>query len=1077
MSVGATASSRTSNPPTSSSATRPNSREGTNTGTSTGASSSSNDSGSADSTSRTGRSTSTTTDGSDRSSQTSSGTEDRSEISSEASRTDQSPKSEKETRNDHLRALEDNFSIFDNPEGGNNDGISGLGDFEKVAGGEYDREKAEASLRSQGLSDRQIKERLDSVEDTAQYFLDDTDSREFVDSANDGEGRSDGKIGRQDLDKALLEVDEQERQQQIEDAESGTSQLTEEQREEALQTVARWQEPEALNQELKERPLSDFSQAELTALAAVSEDNPELQEQIEDAVNSSVVSSESLEDLPEGEAYNYLLNKYVTGQEVPEDRQNRDDDPTVRSQKHLEGLTGDAIKGSLDKHLEGRSGDADLESAQQRVSSDLETLALSNPALAKTIESQAESVFGEYSDKFTEIGRADDNWLQKANHAITGGLRSGVGWVTDGFRDVVDVASTGLSAPTRLLGEVGEFAIEGAGKLAGAGLDAVGADGVADNVRNASEVAGDAVDSASDFLADQNKNFADGLGESVAGTVDGLAYAITDPVGTAKGLYELAKDPGQLVDIYKDKVEEQGVAGVAGELVGDVALGVLTGGSGAAAKGVSIAGKVAKLAPDGKVMTFVNSSVEAGGFTRKLAGDFKNSNGGSIPPLDGPDGVPGAADAGRNSQAFDLPDSSQSFPALPGAPVGHYTPPGTAPTSAPRYTAQSPADTQATAPINLNGSASASPRYTAQSPADTQATTPISLNGSAAAGPRHTAQSPADTNSTAPINRSEATNGRPGEASSEWKVSQFGDGREIRTRRFVDAQGQVWNQAELGGRLFSDRVDNRPRNSRGAVREGSGQSGGPAARQQVLQGPENTPWQAMDSADGTSGVTRRYIDHTGTRWQESMVGENRWRQNLDAADRARAAGPNTEISVPGVNGTLRIPIDGASPKELKKLTKQIEALPPRIRENIPRITVADDIGQILDAHGNFKSVVAGFGSPKEIILDRVAVRGKKEIRETLYHEIGHVQDFRGAPGRPRLSDDRPWGDGRGVSDYGNSNKLEDYAEAHKEVAQNLSKKLAFRRLSKMSPEQIYRHHGVTAGYRYVHILHNYGYLR
>ena len=140
MSVGATASSRTSNPPTSSSATRPNSREGTNTGTSTGASSSSNDSGSADSTSRTGRSTSTTTDGSDRSSQTSSGSEDRSEISSEASRTDQSPKSEKETRNDHLRALEDNFSIFDNPEGGDNDGISGLGDFEKVAGGEYDRE-------------------------------------------------------------------------------------------------------------------------------------------------------------------------------------------------------------------------------------------------------------------------------------------------------------------------------------------------------------------------------------------------------------------------------------------------------------------------------------------------------------------------------------------------------------------------------------------------------------------------------------------------------------------------------------------------------------------------------------------------------------------------------------------------------------------------------------------------------------------------------------------------------------------------------------------------------------------------
>ena len=518
--------------------------------------------------------------------------QDRSDISSEASNSNRTANSATETRNNHLRALEDNFSIFDNPEGGESDGISGLGDFEKVAKGEYDRSKAEADLRSQGLSDKQIKERLESVEDTAQYFLDDTESREFVDSANDGEGNSDGKIGRQDLDKAMLEVEQQERDQKSRDAQSGTTQLSEKQRAEAQQTIARWQQPEALNQELQQRPLSEFSQAELTALAAVSEDNPEIQAQLEEAVNKSVVSSESLDELPDGEAYQYLLNKYVTGREVPEDKENRKNDPTVRSQGHLDGLTGDAVKESLDEHLEGRKGDSELESAQERISSDLESLALENPALAESIQSQAESKFEEYSDKFTEVGRADDNWLQKTTHAVTGGVRDGVSFVTDGFRKAVDVGANIATYGNRIAGDIGNLVIDSAGQVAGAGLDALGAEGVADNVRNGADKVGDAIDSGANFLADQQGNFINGLGESVAGGVDGVVQTVTDPLGTVKGIAAVVKDPSLLVDAYKQKIEEQGVAGVAGELVGDVAIGFLTGGGTGASKGASIAGKI-----------------------------------------------------------------------------------------------------------------------------------------------------------------------------------------------------------------------------------------------------------------------------------------------------------------------------------------------------------------------------------------------------------------------------------------------------------------------------------------------------
>lgn len=140
-------------------------------------------------------------------------------------------------------------------------------------------------------------------------------------------------------------------------------------------------------------------------------------------------------------------------------------------------------------------------------------------------------------------------------------------------------------------------------------------------VETAKDVGKDAVHISKEALewkSKQEKNFANGVLEWGKGSVDTVVGIVKNPVATAKAVGKLATNPvlnpiggtamaliqgknpveaykegaGQLKDIgtglidgYKDVYKEHGLAGLAGNIAPDVAIALLSGGSGTAAKG------------------------------------------------------------------------------------------------------------------------------------------------------------------------------------------------------------------------------------------------------------------------------------------------------------------------------------------------------------------------------------------------------------------------------------------------------------------------------------------------------------
>ena len=573
--------------------------------------------------------------------------DDQVDISRDASSRQQAAPTQEQQRLTHLRALEENYAVFDDTEGNETDGITGLGDIERIADGDLDEDQVRDKLRQQGVEEDQLDDRLDSIRNTASFLLEDEEFRESIDTANDnnGEGDPDGKLGRGDLDKSLLNAEAEERERKLEaQQQAGAQPPSEEEVRASKDAFNRWSDPGALEQDLKERPLSEFSGAELDALVAMNESNPEAQQKIEQAVLDSVNSSDALDGLPKSESYSYLLDRYVTGREIPEDQADRENDPTVKAQEHLDGMVKSAVDGSLDRHLEGRSGDEDLALAQERVSGDLEGMVMDNPALAKIFESQTEASFNDYSDKFTDVARSDDNLFQRINHTVTGGIQDAVGGITEKYRDVVEQFTEKTSGIAKQGFSLIDDGWDLAGKIGEKGFDLVGAEGVGDNFRNATDQIGDTVEGAGSFAADQYKNFYRGVHESIAGAAEGIAFAVTDPVATAKGLVETIKDPSLLIEGYKETLNEHGVAGLAGQITGDLGSAVLTGGAGAAAKGTSIAGRIGRLSNGRR-----GPSVEPSNISQRISGQADTPDAasprsdvaeadGSAPRVDNPDG-------------------------------------------------------------------------------------------------------------------------------------------------------------------------------------------------------------------------------------------------------------------------------------------------------------------------------------------------------------------------------------------------------------------------------------------------------
>lgn len=505
-----------------------------------------------------------------------------------------------ETRNDRrqelsdgdaLEILEEHFEVFDNPGDGGTDGKISDGDLRDLVEGDYDRAAARERLREAGVAEEDLNDALGRIESSAQHLLEgDTDLYDDLDVANDSDRDHDGDIRRGDLDRYVLdhrpEVDE----------DFDPFQPSQEEVEGAQEAYQRFVEPGALEETLADRPLSEFDGGELLAVAQLSQEDPELQGLVGDAVLEAVETAESLDELPGGTGFQYLLGQHVNGTEG-------------EAAQHLESLVNAELEARLSDRLNDRRGDGEADVALERFGADVEDLLYENPALGQLFIDQAGVVAEGQAGRITDVRRADDSALSKVGHAVTGGIRAGAGFIGDGLRQLGEIAGTTFTAPLRIAGEVADFGLTAVGEVAGAGLDLVGADGLADDVRNGSAALGDLADGATDFLADQNQNFINGFVEGAAGTVEGVAQVVTNPVGTVQGIAALIEDPSLLLDSYGEILDEHGVAGLVGNIGFDVLTTVATGGGSA---GASVSARLARTA------SFLDDFGRAGSLTGRV---------------------------------------------------------------------------------------------------------------------------------------------------------------------------------------------------------------------------------------------------------------------------------------------------------------------------------------------------------------------------------------------------------------------------------------------------------------------------
>jgi len=104
-----------------------------------------------------------------------------------------------------LEDLDHYADVYDNPGGGDPDGIISTGDLDDIARGDYDREAAIRRLVDLGVPEARVDRTLERMGRSAQYMLDNEEFRNQIDVANDFGGDPDGDIARSDLSRAVFQ--------------------------------------------------------------------------------------------------------------------------------------------------------------------------------------------------------------------------------------------------------------------------------------------------------------------------------------------------------------------------------------------------------------------------------------------------------------------------------------------------------------------------------------------------------------------------------------------------------------------------------------------------------------------------------------------------------------------------------------------------------------------------------------------------------------------------------------------------------------------------------------------------------
>lgn len=293
----------------------------------------------------------------------------------------------------------------------------------------------------------------------------------------------------------------------------------------AQATYERWSDPATLERELNLRGnnLNTFTDEELAALAALSIDHPNLQDTIRSAAVNTVREAESLDDIPSAVGYQYLLETFVLDDEGDRDENGEVDGEHLNAGIDYHLLVKDEISDLLDDNLEGARGDEGLEDALDDFTGDLEDFIAGQPASASLIEGYVREEFEERGEEFQDIQRADDPWYSDAGHLFTDGVRGLASALADNLFP--------QSPPT-----------------------------------NGRPYFGPYPDFFNNPAVRELTNFGAGFSYAGHGAIESLGELVADPIGSAKALVEVVKDPSLLLAGYREAAELYGPSGAAGAI-------------------------------------------------------------------------------------------------------------------------------------------------------------------------------------------------------------------------------------------------------------------------------------------------------------------------------------------------------------------------------------------------------------------------------------------------------------------------------------------------------------------------------
>lgn len=283
------------------------------------------------------------------------------------------------------------------------------------------------------------------------------------------------------------------------------------------------------------------------------------------------------------------------------------DSSNPADQQALHGLVQGWGKQAMLEDLKGKEKESGVKDAAKEYTAQMVALA-KQTGLGPTLQSAAQDALSEKDVKnaMNDTANKGKSFWDSVGDFFSGaigdigkGLGSALSFVGNATGEVLHLAGQGLKLGLDAEGKISSFAIHTAGALAADGLNAVGAHGLATDVKNGADTVANVTEKVYDAAGQGVADFGDGAGAAMKGMGSGLGFIVAHPLETGKALVAMAEHPSLIVAAGKamwNQATENGHASgayTAGYIAGNLVPMLLSGGAAGGAEAGADAGAVA----------------------------------------------------------------------------------------------------------------------------------------------------------------------------------------------------------------------------------------------------------------------------------------------------------------------------------------------------------------------------------------------------------------------------------------------------------------------------------------------------